>query len=85
METPKNINDFKNIVSNMNHRERFVFSLKDIVGHLEIYATYTQQGYGKKNICLQIVDEDGTGKPNNKLLDNWSNSYFLQIFNLLKQ
>jgi hypothetical protein len=85
MKAPKNVIEFKNLISEMCHRERFVFSLNDKLGELEIYATYTQQGYGKKNICLQVVDEDGTSKQNNKLLDNWSDSYFLQIFSLLKQ
>lgn len=83
MKLPKTVSEFKEMLHQMEHRERFVFKIKDNKGYLEVYATYTKEGYGDKNICLQIVDSDGTGKPNNKLLKLWSQDYYGQIFNLL--
>ena len=84
MEKPKTLQEFKSLLKSMEHRERFVFKIRDNKGYLEVYSTYTKEGYGYMNICLQVVDEDGTGKPNNKLLKLWSDNYFKQIYELLK-
>lgn len=84
MEKPKTIEGFKALLKSMEHRERFIFKIRDNKGYLEVYSTYTKEGYGCTNICLQVVNEDGAGKPNNKLLKLWNDNYFKQIYELLK-
>lgn len=85
MKAPETIQEFKKMLNSMQHRERFIFNLNNDLGLLEVYATITNEGFGEKNIYLQIVNEEGNQKPKNKLLKLWSNEYFEQIFKLLKQ
>lgn len=81
MEKPKNIDDFKNIIKKMKHRERYVFNTNGH-GDLEVYGTYTSN-MKDFNICLTLVDQNGNNKPVNKLLKLWTDSCFLKIYNII--
>ena len=82
MRKPKNVNEFKELIESMQHRERFVFDLKKDSGILEVYSTMTNEGFGDQNISLKLISEKDN-LTRNRLLKNWDSQYYKQIFELL--
>jgi hypothetical protein len=83
MKKPENIQEFKKILNEMQHRERFIFPLKEGAS-LEIYSTRVNDGFGDKNINLTVIDQDKKHKPLNRLLKLWENPFYEKIFNLIQ-
>ncbi len=83
MKAPNTINELKEIIKNMEHRERFIFKVPSMTDtNIEVYHTLLESNY-KSNICLTFVNGD-KNKPRNRLLKLWSEKNYENLFNLIK-
>jgi hypothetical protein len=97
MKKPENIDDLKEMIKSMIHRERFVFkasdeitSQNDAITSVEIYATEIEGGAWRggfeMNIKISLMDILGkqVGKNAiNKYLRLWTDKYYNNVMTYL--
>lgn len=91
MKTPKNLNEFIDLVDGMHHRERFVFPANnainnkyDCTGFVEIYNTVLFESRNlDRNITIHLVDSSGEVlNKKAKLHRLWNQEFFKTVYSM---
>jgi plasmid replication initiation protein len=83
MQKPNTSKEFKQLIKNMQHRERFVFKLNN-GGSLEVYFTILfESKHADENICLTVITQEGAESKKSKLLRLFTDDYFEKIYSLI--
>jgi hypothetical protein len=84
MKKPSNVNELKELIKSMRHRERFVF---DSVsgGTLEVYYTLLFESRNcDENILFISIDKNGDQTKKSKLLKLFTNDFWERLYKMIQ-
>lgn len=84
MQKPNSVEELKKLIKSMDHRERFIFDIKN-GGKLEIYYTLLFESRNcDENICFTVIDKNGDSSKRNKLLKLFTNDLWVRLFEMMQ-